>query len=263
MSWPHRVKKDLLEKLGSLKMIQSLAAGVDGLDFADIPHRVRVFSNAGSYTDSVAEHAWGLLLGVAKGVHARKTRTVPRKLRGKKLLIVGCGAIGSGVAGLARSLEMRTMGVSRSFKVPGNFDEMHPLSYLDEALAAADAIVVALPLTKGTRGLLGEVALSKTKEGAILVNVGRGETVDEHALVSWLRKRPESRYATDVFWTAKGRETFDTEAWELLNFAGTLHISGLPQGETLASAKFQAAKNVSLFLEGRVARNEVDKTEYF
>jgi phosphoglycerate dehydrogenase-like enzyme len=54
----------------SLRMIQALSAGIDGLDFASVPSGVEVFSNAGAYTDSAAEHAWGLALGVAKGVHA-------------------------------------------------------------------------------------------------------------------------------------------------------------------------------------------------
>jgi D-3-phosphoglycerate dehydrogenase len=263
MAWPEKAKKDLLSRMKSLRMVQSMAAGVDTMDFHSLPAGVRVFSNAGAYTESVAEHAWGLLLGVAKGVHLRKTKVVPRKLRGKTLLVVGGGAIGSGVARLARSLEMKTVGISRSYKSPENFDERHPVTALASFMAAADAIVVALPLTTKTRGLIGKELLSKAKESVVMVNVGRGETVTEEDLVAWLRERPESRYATDVFWSSGGRESFETKAWDLPNFAGTLHVSGLPLGETLVGAKMEAAKNVRRFLQGEKAYNEVAVAEYF
>jgi D-3-phosphoglycerate dehydrogenase len=196
-------------------------------------------------------------------MHLRNTKVVPRKLRGKTLLVVGGGAIGSEVARLARSLDMKTVGVSRSFKSPKNFDERHPVTALVGLMAGADAVVIALPLTTKTRGLVGKESLSKTKENVVIVNVGRGETVAEEDLIAWLRERPGSRYATDVFWSSGGREDFDTKAWDLPNFAGTLHISGLPLGETLVGAKIEAAKNVSRFLQGKKAHNEVDVAGYF
>ncbi|MDA4120807.1 MAG: 3-phosphoglycerate dehydrogenase [Thaumarchaeota archaeon] len=263
MAWPGRVRKDLLARMKSLRMVQSMAAGVDTMDFRSLPAGVQVFSNAGAYTESVAEHAWGLLLGVAKGVHLRKTKVVPRKLRGKTLLVVGGGAIGSEVARLARSLEMKTVGVSRSFKSPENFDERHSVGALADLMAAADAVVISLPLTTKTRGLIGKESLSRAKDSVVMINVGRGETVAEEELIAWLRERPESRYATDVFWSSGGRESFETKAWDLPNFAGTLHVSGLPLGETLAGAKMEAAKNVRRFLQGKKAYNEVDVAEYF
>lgn len=262
MVWPSRAKKDLLEKMKSLRMVQALSAGVDGLDFASLPPAAQVYSNAGAYTESVAEHAWGLLLGAAKGLHARRQRVVPRRLRGKTLLVVGCGAIGSEIARLAKSLGMNTIGVSRSFKVPDLFDEKHGTGDLRKVIGAADAVAITLPLTRETARLIDYDTLMLSNEFVTVVNVGRGETVSEMGLIKWLRERPESRYATDVFWKKDGKETFDTEAWDLPNFSGTLHISGTPLGDRLEHPMVEAAKNVRRFLETGDALNKVDPAEY-
>jgi D-3-phosphoglycerate dehydrogenase / 2-oxoglutarate reductase len=262
MAWPTRAGRELLGKMRSLVMVQALSAGVDGLDFASLPPGTRVYSNAGAYTDSVAEHAWGLLLGAAKGLHARRQRVVPRRLRDRTLLVVGCGAIGSEIARLARSLGMNTVGVSRSFKVPDFFDERHGTGDLRKAIGAADAIAIALPLTKRTVGLIDYDTLMLSNESVTVVNVGRGDTVSEEGLIRWLRERPESRYTTDVFWKRDGKETFDTEAWNLPNFSGTLHVSGVPLGDRLEHPMVEAAVNVRRFLETGDALNRVDPAEY-
>jgi D-3-phosphoglycerate dehydrogenase len=262
MAWPSRIGKELLAKMRSLRMFQALSAGVDGLDFASLPPGAQVYSNAGAYTESVAEHAWGLLLGAAKGLHARRQRLVPRRLRGKTLLVVGCGAIGSEIARLAKSCGMNTIGVSRSFKTPDFFDEKHGIEDLRKVIGTCDAVAVALPLTRKTTGLIDYDTLMLSTESVTIVNVGRGETVSEGGLIRWLHERPESRYTTDVFWKRGGKETFDTEAWSLPNFSGTLHISGVPLGENLEHPIVEAAKNVRRFLETGEAVNRVELAEY-
>ena len=261
--WPLRAMKDnLFDRMPNLKMVQTLSAGVDTLDFTKLPKGAQVFSNAGAYTENVAEHVWGILLGVAKGIHLRNQKSTPRRLRGKTLLVLGCGAIGSEVARLSKSLDITVIGVSRSFKMPELYAERLPMQKLAEAIPRADAIVVTLPLTNKTRGVVDYPLLTKAKEAVVVVNVGRGETVPEEDLVRWLKERPESRYATDVYWSEGGKESFATTAWELSNFAGTLHVSGLPLGEELAGAKVAAALNVQRFFESGDALNHVDVAEY-
>lgn len=262
MCFPGRVKAEALKKMKKLRMVQTLSAGVDGLDFAALPPDAQVFSNAGAFTESVGEHAWGLLLGVSKGVHLRNVRTTPRMLRGKTLLVIGCGAIGSEVARLSKSLSMRTVGVSRSFKSPELYDEVHPVSALPSVIGVADAVVVTLPLTTRTRGVLSYEVLARAKETVTVVNIGRGETFDEQGLIRWLKERPESRFATDVYWKKDGREEFSTPAWDLPNFAGSLHNSGVPLGEDLARVKVAAAWNVKRYFETGNALNHVDLSEY-
>ncbi|MBI3858780.1 MAG: 3-phosphoglycerate dehydrogenase [Thaumarchaeota archaeon] len=262
MAWPSRVEAGLIGKMTSLRMVQSLSAGVDALPLAAIPDTVEVFSNAGAYTEPVAEHAWGLLLGLAKGVQTRKQRTIPRKLRGRTLLVVGAGEIGSEVAMLGKSLQMRIIGVSRSFKKPELYDARHHPSDLKNVIGSADAVVLSLPLTKQTRDLIDYDTLARCGQNVLVVNVGRGETVVEEDLIRWLKERPGSRYATDVFWKREGKEVFDTLAWELPNFGGTLHNSGVPLGETLTVPFVRAAQNVRRFLETGEAANRVDLADY-
>ena len=256
------MKPETLAKMKSLRVLQTMSAGVDGLDFRHLKPGVRVYSNAGAFAGTVGEHAWGLLLGAAKGVHLRNRKSTPRRLGGKTLLVVGCGAIGSEVARLSKSVAMRAVGVSRSFRSPELFEEKHPISELRDVIGKADAVVVALPSTRHTRGVFDYALLSRAKETAILVNVGRGDVIEEDGLMRWLRERPESRFATDVFWKKDGKEEFDTAAWELPNFAGTLHNSGLPLGEDLSEAKVAAARNVRRFFETGDALNHVDASEY-
>ena len=262
LCWPSRAKAETLRKMTNLKMVQTMSAGVDGLDFGLLPPDTQVFSNAGAFTATVAEHAWGVLLGVAKGMHLRNQKTTPRRLGGKTLMVVGCGSIGSEVARLSKSIEMKTVGVSRSFKSPELFDERYPLSALPERVGSADAIVIALPLTKATRGVIGYEVLAKTKEAVIMVNVGRGETVQEEGLLRWLKEKPESRFATDVYWKKEGKESFSTQAWDLPNFAGTLHVSGVPLGEDMSGVKVAAAWNVRRYFESGKALNHVEIDEY-
>ncbi len=262
LCWPTRAKADLLQKMKSLKVVQTMSAGIDDLDIRSLPPGTQVFSNAGAFTGTVAEHAWGMLLGVAKGIHLRNQKTAPRSLRGKSLLVLGAGSIGSEVARLSKSLEMETLGVSRSFRSPELFDERVPVAALPDVIGKADAMVIALPLSKGTRGLVGYDLLARAKEMVMVVNVGRGEIVDEAGLLRWLKERRESRYATDVFWVTGGRERFATDAWELPNFAGTLHVSGVPVGEDLVGAKVAAAWNVRRYFESGAALNRVDVGEY-
>ena len=262
LCWPFRVRPELLGKMSSLRMVQTISAGVDGFDFDALPPGVQVFSNAGAFSDTVAEHAWGLLLGTAKGIHLRNVKSTPRALRGKTLLVIGAGGIGTEVARLSKSLGMRTIGASRSFRAHEYYDQAHAISALGEDLPAADAVVIALPLTKATRGIINYELLQGAKENVIVVNVGRGETVDEEGLLRWLRERPESRYATDVFWEEGGKEVFTTRAWDLPNFAGTLHNSATPIGEDLKGPKVAAALNVRRFFESGEALNRVQIGEY-
>lgn len=260
--WPSRAKPMLLQKMNGLEMVQTMSAGVDALDFSSLPPGVQVFSNAGAFTDAVAEHAWGLLLGIAKGIHLRNVKVPPRALRGKTLLVVGAGGIGSEVARLSKSIGMKTIGVSRSFKTGDTFDEKHSVSLLPQDVTTADAIVVTLPLTNTTRGMINYELLAKAKENVIVVNVGRGETVDEKGVIKWLEERPESRYATDVFWKDGGKEVFNTKAWDLPNFAGTLHNSATPIGEDLKGPMVAAARNVRRFFKSGDALNRVNASEY-
>jgi lactate dehydrogenase-like 2-hydroxyacid dehydrogenase len=264
LTWPSRVNKELISKMLKLKVIQTFSAGVDDLDFSVIPPHVKVFSNAGAYSLSVAEHTWALILALAKGVGTRK-RTIVYEITNKVLLILGAGGIGSEVARIGKTaFRNYVIGISRSFKKPEWFDEKHSMAMLREKIGEADIIVDTLPLNKETRGILNYDLLKNVKQRAIIVNVGRGETVDEEGIYRLLKERPDVRFGTDVFWRKNGREDFyNTKLWELENFIGTLHTAGAyGNDEVMKRAMFIACLNVKKYIDKGVADNEVRREDY-
>lgn len=264
LTWPSRVNKELINKMPKLKVIQTFSAGVDDLDFSIIPPHVKVFSNAGAYSLSVAEHAWALILALAKGVGTRK-RTIVYEITNKVLLILGAGGIGSEVARIGKTaFRNYVIGISRSFKKPEWFDEKHSIAMLREKIREADIIVDTLPLNKETRGILNYDLLKNVKQRAIIVNVGRGETVDEEGIYRLLKERPDVRFGTDVFWRKNSREDFyNTKLWELENFIGTLHTAGAyGNDEVMKRAMFIACLNVKKYIDKGVADNEVRREDY-
>jgi len=262
LTWPRKIS-EFIDKMPKLQVIQTFSAGVDDVPFSKIPSNVKIFSNAGAYALPVAEHAFGLILSLAKGINKRK-RIESYQLTGKIILVLGAGGIGSEIAKIAKNgFNMRIIGVSRSFRNPELFDERYSLDKLDDLIGKADVIVDTLPLNKETLGILNYQLLSKIKDKAILVNVGRGETIVEKDIIRILKERPSLRFGTDVFWRVNGVENFDSELWNMENFAGTLHIAGgYASKEVLESAMIKACENLSKFLKEGKAENEVKISDY-
>jgi D-3-phosphoglycerate dehydrogenase / 2-oxoglutarate reductase len=132
-----------------------------------------------------------------------------------------------------------------------------------KVLRWSDAVVIALPLSKLTAGLIGKKELQAMKEGAILVNVARAEIVDEAALYAHLSKNPGFTYATDVWQIKDGKETYASKFpfVKLPNFIGTPHVAGASAALTGEPAKASAA-NMLRYLRGEEPRNVVDASEY-
>lgn len=263
LTWPSRAGQ-YIPKMSNLKVIQTFSAGVDDLPFHLLPKSVKVFSNAGAYSLPVAEHAFSLILTLAKGVNKDKKRFESYQITGKTIILLGAGGIGSEVAKIAkRGFGMRTIGISRSFKNPELFDEKYTLDELDKVIPRGDVIVNSLPLNKYTNGLLNYSRLSKLKDKAILVNVGRGETIVEEDIIRILKERPTIRFGTDVFWRKDGKESFDSPLWNMDNFAGTLHTAGgYASKEVLENAMITACRNLAEYLKTGKAENEVRVEDY-
>ena len=261
MTWPSKVA-GLLEKMPKLRVLQTFSAGVDDLPFEKLVN-VTVMSNAGAYSESVAEHAWALALALAKRVNVRK-KVETYSVMGGTAVILGAGGIGSEIARIAKfGFSMKVVGVSRSFKRPEFFDvKLHP-TQLREAIPQGDVVFDALPLNKETRGLLNYELLRLMKQRAILVNMGRGETIVEEDIIRILKERPDLRFGTDVFWRRNGRENFDSPLWELENFAGTYHTAGASaSGEILRRAMISACANLERYLSREEANNLVRISDY-
>jgi phosphoglycerate dehydrogenase-like enzyme len=276
-SWPSFLNPENLSKMSNLRFIQSILAGVNHVPFAQLDRKVVVCSNAGAYSGEVAEYAWSLFLSAAKRIvdfhNAVKTeqwtlrRTLGGKevsiLMGKTLGILGYGGIGSAVARIGKGFEMKIFAYSRKPVREKDVRSFQGDKGLLRVLAESDAIILSLPLTKVTTKIIGADKLATMKKDAILVNIARGELVDETALYEHLKANPDFRYATDVWWYREGRESLKTTHpfFELPNFIGTPHVSGPSGLATGKPAKF-AVENVIRFLRGLKPKNIVNPGEY-
>ena len=199
----------LWPRLERLRWLHAALAGVDRLLFPALRQSDVVLTRAaGVYAPALAEYALAALLYFAKrlptlvaaqGRHEWR-QVQPALLAGATLGIVGLGEIGLAVARLARPFGLRVLGLRRSGGAPpAGVDELLPAAELPALLARSDYLVVTLPLTAQTRGLLGAGELAQVKPGAVLVNISRGGIVDEAALLAALRDGRLAGAACDVF----------------------------------------------------------------
>ncbi len=237
---------DLVRRAPRLGWVQARNAGAgeqlgQALErSADDARRVAVTSSSGVHAGPLAEFALFGLLAFAKRLPAliadQRERRWPTgqqpvgELRDRTLLIVGLGAIGTETARLAQAFGMHVLAVKRdaSGSAP-HVDELHTADDLPALVRRADAIVVTLPLTDATRGLLDAGTLAAVKPGAVLVNVGRGAVVDEAALAEALRDGTLAGAALDVF--AEEPLPPDSPLWGLENVIVSPHNAALVEAE--------------------------------
>ncbi len=203
------VSPEKLRRLRSLRWIQAITAGVDHILKDPLPQGVQVLHTPSPNADAIAEHVLALFLAAAKRIvfHTEAMRrgafpqgTESRRLKGATLLVVGLGNIGCAVAERARCLGMRIIGIRRRPRPKCGVRTVFPLDKLLQVLPRADAVVLALPLTSETEGLIGEEALARMKPDTILINVARGRIIDAEALYRHLQSHPNFVAALDVWW---------------------------------------------------------------
>ena len=264
---------DELAQLGSGCLIQLMSAGVDRVPFDQIPEGVAVASNAGAYAEPMAEHVLALALALAKRLpqeHAALARglfdqqTPTRSIRGSLVGILGFGGIGQASARLFQALGAHVYAINRSGRTDAPADRIGTIEDLDALLSHADILVVSLPLTRATDGLIGRHELSLMKPDAILVNVARAAIIDEDALYEHLESNPSFSSGIDAWWQEpRGQGAFATRRpfLELPNVIGSPHNSAMVAGSLMESAA-RAADNVTRHLRGEPVRNLVDRSDY-
>jgi phosphoglycerate dehydrogenase-like enzyme len=253
--------------------IQLLPAGADGVDYPAIPEQIVLASNAGAYAKPIAEHVMAMTLALARRLpqrHAALARgewdqqTLLHTLDGAVCAILGFGGIGTATARLMRAFGARIYAVNSTGRTTEPADFAGTLADLDQVLAAADVVVLALPLTVATRGLIGARELGLMKPDAILVNVARADIVDERALYEHLRTHPEFCAGIDTWWheprQGAGFRT-DYPLLKLPNVIGSPHNSGSVANVLLEAAR-RAALNVRRFLRGEPVTGLIRREDY-
>ncbi len=259
----------LLKSLSNLKWHQVPSAGVDSL-CGDIYHddSVVLTNSSGAFGTAIAEYMLTGVLMLMRNMPAymknqrahiwqedQPSRTIYKSI----ITVVGTGDIGSAFAKRAKAMGAYIRGVKRTPCAPNEiFDEIYTTSDLKTAVRNADAVVMSLPGTKETCKILSKEIIGAMDKKTILVNCGRGITVDEDALISALKDKKIAGAVLDVCKTEPlGKES---PLWDMENVVLTPHISGRDTTPVNAERIFEIFKeNLTRFIEKRNLVNVVDR----
>ena len=253
----------LYAKAGRLKWLQVMGAGVDWALVPELPEHVQITRAPGVFGPWMAEYVLAWCLWVTQRLKpyrdAQRQRrwddhVLPERLGGKTVTIVGLGDIGRDIARAARGLGMRVLGVSRRGRPVREATRMYSVAAMTRALREADFVVLLLPLTPETRGIIGADALAAMKSTAWLINIARGAVADESALMQALEQRRIAGAVLDVF----DREPLPPShpLWKMDNVVVTPHISGPSTADALTPV---FNDNLARYLAGRPLRHVVDR----
>ena len=231
-----------LRKAPKLAWLHVFNAGVDHPIYTEMLERgVRLTTSSGTAARPIAQTAVTALLMLARNFprwlenqrahrwDPMRASDAPRDLEGQTAVIVGLGHIGREIARLLQAFGLKVIGVRRQQREPGDrIDELYAPHKLAEVLPRADWLIIACPLTEETRGLIDAGALSKLPQGARVINVARGEIVDEIALIEALRSGHLGGAYLDVF--QKEPLPTDSPLWDLPNVFVTPHNSPAASG---------------------------------
>lgn len=211
-----KISKEFLEKAKKLKHIQIPWTGAESLDFELLKKYPQIsISNSHSNSLAIAEHAVALLLSTAKNLinqnsqfrkgdwSFRYNNEDVQWVTGKTLGILGYGAIGKDIAKIMKNaFQMKVLAVKRSIidEDDPNVDFLGTMKDLKKVLTESDYLLVTLPITVETRGIIGKEEFELMKESAILVNISRGAVIEEKALYETLRNKRITGVGNDVWY---------------------------------------------------------------
>lgn len=251
----------VLDAARKLQVIGRLGVGLDNIDMAACAERgIRVFPATGANSLSVVEYVIGTAMTLLRGAYFAnaamlagefpKTKLIGREIAGKRMGLVGFGAIARDVARHSRALGMEVVAYDPYVAADDEAWAFAERSELDAVLGGADVISLHLPLTPQTRGLINADAIALMKPDAILVNAARGGVMDEAALVAALRAGRLGGAAIDVFEEEPLRDGAKIFA-DTPNLILTPHIAGNTV-ESNGRVSGLVAERVMAALEGRL-----------
>lgn len=224
--------------LGSpnLRWVQTLTAGADGVPFDVLEERGIVLSNgSGIHAPNIAEHMLGQMLCFARGFHTLLRHQqnhhwtpahVSFELNGQTLCVVGLGDIGQMLGERAAAIGMRVTGVRRrpEIAVPDGISAVATFDGMDALLAEADHVALCLPLTPSTEHIINAERIAGMQRGVYIYNTGRGELIDQDALIEALTSGQVAGAGLDV--TTPEPLPEDSPLWDMENVLITSHTSG-------------------------------------
>ena len=256
---------DLRTVAPSLKWVQATSSGIGqmiqclGLDTSGI-----IFTTAsGVHARPLADFCLMAMLMFAKNYqwmerdkHAKRwERYCGEELTGKTLAIVGLGRVGQAVARHGKYMDMCVVGTKRTPATVLNVDQIYPSAELHSMLAEADFLVLIAPHTPETEGLIGERELAVMKTNAVLINIARGDLVDEDAMICALQEKRIAGAALDVF--RQEPLPSDSPLWEMPNVIISPHSASTVTLENARETNL-FCENLRRYLRGEPLQNVLD-----
>ncbi|MGD1120158.1 MAG: D-2-hydroxyacid dehydrogenase [Dehalococcoidales bacterium] len=251
-----------------LKWFQVTSAGVDRHRDTEIwRSRVIITGVSGIHATPIGEFVMGLMLMFVKetplSFKMKQTREwqryAPHVLRGKTVGIVGLGHIGREVARLSKAFGMKVIATRRSTKKAGkarNVDLLLPQAQMKEMLAQSDFVALCVPLTPDTRHIIGEAEFKAMQPSAYIINIGRGNLIDEAALIRALDEKSIAGAGLDV--TATEPLPKESRLWDFENVILSPHVSGGMEDYMLRAADL-FCENLKRYLGGKKLHNVVNR----
>jgi len=256
-----------------IKFMQLLSAGGDHLPAELLNMDFDIAGNVGAYAVPMAEHVMAMVLALAKDLKDAHNKLkqgifdqykLNKSLRGSICAILGFGGIGKATANLMRAFGCKIFAVNTSGKTDEDVDFIGTIKDLEYVLKNADVIVISLPLTKSTKGLIGERELLWMKPDAILVNVARGEIIEERVFYEFLKTHPDFKAGIDAWWVEPfrhGKFEMHCPFLDLPNIIGSPHNSAMvPEAITIAIK--HAIDNVKRYVSREKIKGIFRKEEY-
>ncbi len=260
-----RLPKDVLKRAPKLRWVSLMIAGVERFLDADMIKNGVVITNAsGLAAVPIAEWLMMIMLMFARQMpryyknkeEIKWERYPSAVLSGKTVGIIGLGAIGSETARRAQAFGMKVVGCRRSQRRARYCDAMVPRERLPELLHESDFVIIAVPWTPETSGMLGEKEFAAMKPSAYILNIGRGDIIKETELIKALENKQIAGAGLDVF--SQEPLPLTSPLWKMPNVIMTPHIAGSME-EYVEQACDMFVKNLKRFVAGKRLFNVVDK----
>lgn len=265
------LRRELWPRARRVCWLQTSGAGVNGLLTPELVESAVVVTNAsGIHAEPISEHMFGLLLFHTRRLgqswdqqreHVWNSRPLSDSvtmLAGRTLGVLGVGGIGGWSARIGAAIGMRVLGLRRGGSPCEHVERMYTPEERHDFFAACDVVMNSLPLTPATRRFMGPAEFEVIRPGAIVINTGRGATIDTDALVAALREGRVGAALLDV--TDPEPLPADHPLWSMENVVITAHYSGSHPGyDDRAGAIF--VENLRCYVAGEPLVNVVDKRE--
>jgi phosphoglycerate dehydrogenase-like enzyme len=233
IGWHPLVAEQILQPGTKLRWIQNWGAGVNHIPLDRLDKSGIALTNAsGVHAFPIAETIFAMMLSFTRRLNTSIRHQINQvwkpetadEIHGKTICIIGVGAIGKETAKIAKAFDMTVWGVSYSGKPVPNVDKIVDRNGLEEALKVSDFVVVTVPLTDETRNMIGEKEFAAMKPTAMYINIGRGQTTDEKALVAALQRGRIAGAGLDVF--EQEPLPADSPLWKMDNVIVSPHHAG-------------------------------------